>query len=542
MRAEAALDWRSPDYGPIYAARAERLTKLRADPAAMAWARKHYAENPADFITDWGMTLDPRDPAQPTLMPFVLFPRQRELVDELMDCYHKGESPLIEKSRDMGASWVAMALSCTLCLFRKGVAIGFGSRKEDQLDKVGDPSSLFSKGRDFMRYLPPEFRGEWDDRKHAAHMRLLFPWTGSSIVGEAGDNIGRGGRTSIFFVDEAAYLEHPKLADASLAANTNCRVDISSVNGTANSFAEKRHRAGTRVFTFHYRDDPRKDEAWKAKKQAELDPVVWAAEYEIDYRASVEGIVIPAAWVEASIDAHIRLGIEPTGKRVGALDIADTGADKNAYGITHGILLTHVESWRGSATLDTFHTVERAFALADENHVDEWLYDADGLGGPVRGDARKVNEARSAAGVKQQIVRPYRGSGAVFKPDTIVPGTERKAKDYFENLKAQAWHTLRERFKLTARVIAGEVTQYDRGAIISISSKLRELSQLKLELSQPTWVPSKTGKWMIEKAPEGTMSPNLADTVVIAYAPRVLPMNIHAGAIAALSVPANLRR
>lgn len=90
-------------------------------------------------------------------------------------------------------------------------------------------------------------------------MRILFPETESAMTGEAGDGIGRGDRTSFYIVDESAFLERPYLADASLSATTNCRQDISTPNGMANSFAERRHSGKIDVFTFHWRDDPRKD-------------------------------------------------------------------------------------------------------------------------------------------------------------------------------------------------------------------------------------------------------------------------------------------
>lgn len=536
LRAEDRISWANPDYADVFRARADRLVKLRNDPGLLAAVREHYRHNPADFINDWGVTVDPRMAERnlPTVMPFVLFPKQRELIAWILEGWRQSEGGVLEKSRDMGASWLAMSLSCALCIFNRGVTIGFGSRKEELVDKVGDPSTLFYKGRQFMRYLPAEFRGSWDERKHSPHMRLLYPDTESAITGEAGDNIGRGGRTSIFFVDEAAHLERPKLIDASLSATTNARIDMSSVNGMANSFAERRHRPGTRVFTFHYTDDPRKNAEWAAKKQADLDAVIWAAEYEINYTASVEGIIIPAAWVNAAVDAHVKLGIVPSGAKRGALDVADGGVDRNAFGVQHGILLEHVESWKGGADLDIYHTVERAFILCDTHNLDGFVYDADGLGAGVRGDARKVNEARQLANPRSpntKRVDPFRGSGAVFQPDVIVKGTERKAVDFFENYKAQAWWWLRDRFKETYRAVVENVKDYDPANIISINSKIAELVKLKSELSQPTWALSKTGKVMVVKAPEGTLSPNNADTVMMLYAPRRGPMVISADVI-----------
>jgi hypothetical protein len=116
----------------------------------------------------------------------------------------------------------------------------------------------------------------------------------SILVGEAGDSIGRGDRTSIFFVDEAAFLEQPENVDAAFSATTNCRIDISTPNGHGNSFARRRHSGKIKVFTMHWRNDPRKGLDWYKKQESELDPVVLADEVNIDYAASVEGALIPS--------------------------------------------------------------------------------------------------------------------------------------------------------------------------------------------------------------------------------------------------------
>jgi len=127
-------------------------------------------------------------------MPFLLFPKQFEWVRWVLDLARHRESGLTEKSRDCGISWLAIATAVSLCLFRRNLTIGFGSAKEDKIDRSGDPDSLFWKARTFLQHLPPEFRGGWDEAKHSAHMRLVFPESACAIVGEAGDNIGRGGR------------------------------------------------------------------------------------------------------------------------------------------------------------------------------------------------------------------------------------------------------------------------------------------------------------------------------------------------------------
>ena len=138
------------------------------------------------------MSTDPR--GQPATVPFIPFPLQRSMTEFVLTCWRAQTPGLTQKSRDVGASVVAMALAATLCTFHPGVTIGVGSRKEMLLDNQGHPSSLFFEAPRFLEYLPPEFRPAYT----SAYMRLVLS-NRSAIIGEAGTQVGRGARTSLFF-------------------------------------------------------------------------------------------------------------------------------------------------------------------------------------------------------------------------------------------------------------------------------------------------------------------------------------------------------
>lgn len=522
----AGFDWRHPLYTPVIKGRMERLQKLRERPELLGHMKRVYRDQPWLLINDWGVTFDPRnvDRGLPAAIPFIMFPKQVEWCKWLVERWRAREPGLTDKSRDLGMSWCAVAMSVALCVTNDGFTAGFGSRKQDYVDLAGSPKTLFWKARKFIECLPPEFRGGHIPGIHGPFMRLLFPETGSAITGEAGDNIGRGDRASIYFVDEAAYLERPQLIEASLSATTNCRIDISSANGMANPFAVKRFSWPARqIFTLHWRDDPRKDDAWYAKQCEILDPVTVAQEIDINYAASVEGVIIPSAWVQAAIDAHIHLGINPRGERRAALDIADEGIDKNAFASAFGILLDTVEEWSG-VNSDIFASVVKAFALCDGLDLSELTYDADGMGAGVKGDARVINDKRREEALRTTIppriigVSGFHGSGAVVKPDAkIAPGADRTNADYYRNLKAQSWGVLRRRFQETFRARTEPGYLYDPDFLISIDGKLPNLAKLTGELSQPTWGPNETGKMVVNKKPDGSKSPNLADAVMMLF-------------------------
>lgn len=519
------FDYKRPDYRQVYEWRLERLERIRQNPTVLPGLRAYYRDNPAQFIIDWGMTSDPRnlDLGVPVTVPFLLFPRQEEWIHWVMERWRSSENGLTEKSREMGLSWCAVGLASTLCLFNREMVIGFGSRKEEYVDNAGDPKALFWKVRKFIQELPAEFRGSWTERKHAAFMRVKFPDSGSVIKGEAGDNIGRGDRATLYFVDESAFLQRPVPIDAALSQTTRCRIDLSSVNGMDNPFAQKRHSGKIDVFTFHWREDPRKDEAWYARECEKIDnPVIVAQELDLSYTASKAGVLIPSEWVQAAINAHIKLGIRGTGKRIGGLDIADEGIDLNAYAGRDGIILKSLTAWSGKGS-DVFYTIEKAFMYTDELGSDTFLYDADGLGAGTRGDSRVINERRVAQGGTFVNVKPFRGSGEVIDKDRAVikasgESLGRTNGDYFANFKAQAWWSLRTRFQRTYRAVVLGMG-YDPDEIISLDGSLDELSKLISELSQPTYAINGAGKILINKTPDGMRSPNHADAVNICYSP-----------------------
>ncbi len=142
---------------------------------------------------------------------------------------------------------------------------------------------------------------------------------------------------------------------------------MSSVNGLANSFAQRRHSGKVDVFTFHWRDDPRKNEAWYARKCEEIgNPVIVAQELDINYRVGAEGVLIPSAWVQAAVDAHKKLKFEPVGAKIAALDVADEGMDLNAFCGARGVMIEVMEEWSGKGD-DIYGTVVKAFGLCDEH-------------------------------------------------------------------------------------------------------------------------------------------------------------------------------
>lgn len=521
------FDFRNPDYLTVARARMESLERLRAEgPEAVDALKAYYRDgNIPRFIEDWGWTYDPRNAEPenehlglPATMPFILFDKQREYVEWMIRKWRERKGGLVEKSRDCGVSWLDVAISAAVCVLYDGVRVGHGSRLADYVDKVDEPKSIFWKGRFFMRHLPEEFRAGWVEGVNSPQNRMFFPETGSSWVGEAGDDIGRGDRTSMYFNDEAAHHPRQHKVQAALSQTTNCQIDVSSVNGPNNPFAQKRHSGRVEVFIFDWRDDPRKDQKWYDDQVASLDPIVVAQEIDRDYQASVEGVLIPAKWIKAAIGAAARLGLVVTGEKTLGFDVADGGKDSNAAVGGQGVEISVIKQWHGSKDdgEDIFNSVEKVFDLCDEHAIPGFRYDGDGLGAGVRGDARIINERRQTRGQRLLDVEIYRGSDAVLEPEAE-DEKGRKNEDFFANRKAQMWWRARKLFQNTYRWVEHKVP-CSPDSIISLRPDMPLLHQLVAELGQPQFRKNDAGKLLVLKTPDGMKSPNLADAAIIKMA------------------------
>lgn len=532
-------DW-PPDYISVWAWRQQQILDMRKNPALLQGALEYYRTHPVDFINHWFDTYDPRNAgkATPAKMPFIMFERQAEMVRFVLAMLRGEENGLVEKARDMGASWVCCAVSVWLWLFWDGAAVGWGSRKEQLVDKIGDPDSLFEKMRILIRGLPREFWPEgFNETDHMAYMRIVNPKTGATITGEAGDNIGRGGRKLIYFKDEAAHFERPEKIEAALADNTRVQIDISSVNGLGNVFHRRReagteweggpaHKGATNVFVMDWRDHPAKTEEWyqARRKKAEADGLlhVFAQEVDRNYSASVDGVIIPNAWIKAAIDAHVVIGFDATGATVAGLDVADEGGDKNALAVRKGAVLQSADDWGEG---DTGQTTRRAIGALQGLGAVALQYDSVGVGAGVKSESNRLaSEGHLPKGIS---LTPWSAGAGPQNPDAYILRDEHGAadrnsptnKDFYSNLKAQAWWELRLRFERTYRAVT-EGVEYNPDELISLPSDLPRLRQIEKELGQAT--ASRTSgamKLTVDKSPSGTKSPNLADAIVMAYWP-----------------------
>lgn len=209
------------------------------------------------FVNVFVWTYDPRKKQIPVL-PFITYPYQDEGLVEMSKVLGD-EDFMIDKSRDMGASWMCLMLFMWQWLFRHDASFLVVSRKADLVDRKGDPDSLFEKMRFALKRMPAFLKPGIDDRLFHLGNRE----NGSTIDGDAttGD-IGRGGRRLAILFDEFASVDDDEAVMASSASTTACRIFNSTPKGDVNVFAElkrKSERGELRRLRFHWSLHPEKN-------------------------------------------------------------------------------------------------------------------------------------------------------------------------------------------------------------------------------------------------------------------------------------------
>jgi phage terminase large subunit len=129
---------------------------------------------------------------------------------------------------------------------------------------------------------------------------------------------------------------------------------------------------------------------------------------------------------------------------------------------------------------------------------------------------KRISANRQLQKMRPVIAKMYRGSGAVHNPEGKVKGTDRSNEDYYKNAKAQNWFHVARMCKITYNAVVHGLP-FDPADIISISSDCPERTRLMAEMSQPVYKQDNSGKMLVDKLPDGALSPNLADALVIAF-------------------------
>ncbi|MBG0644818.1 PBSX family phage terminase large subunit [Enterobacter kobei] len=281
------------------------------------------------------------------------------------------------------------------------------------------------------------------------------------------------------------------------------------------------------LLTVNYTDNPwfpdvlRLEMEECKRKDYDLYLHIWEGEPVADSDMAI----IKPSWIAAAVDAHLKIGFEASGRKRIGFDVADEGEDSNATTLAHGSVVTDCQQWNKG---DVITSADRVKNYAEEVRASEIVYDSIGVGAGVKAHLKRVCRIPATG---------FNAGESVFKPDAKYADGKTN-KDMFSNIKAQAWWGVRDRFYNTWRVVKHlEANPDDRDFVkqfsdqlISLSSGIKQLEYLKAELSRP-WVDyDNNGRVKVESKKDmkkrGIPSPNMADSLIMAFAPIHKPFHI----------------
>lgn len=247
------------------------------------------------FIEHYLKTFDPRPEAYPHHLDFTLYDFQKDYVIGLVKAIREGYDVFDEKSRDMGASWLALAVRFWMWLFEEGYQSLLGSRKEDYVDnKTLD--SLFGKLDYFINnikdplLLPDGFNPE----KHRNHMKLVNPANGNVIKGEsANENFSRAGRYKDVLFDEIGFWPDARSSWTAAGDATRCRQAVTTPPDQPSYAKTLRFSDKIKVRTWHWRLHPKKDMSWYEYEKSRRTEEEVMHEIDISWEYSSTGTPYP---------------------------------------------------------------------------------------------------------------------------------------------------------------------------------------------------------------------------------------------------------
>lgn len=246
------------------------------------------------YVNAFVWQFNPNEDAEDEVGPFITWECQDEAFLVILECLHERRDLVIEKSREMGASWMCLIAMEWVWHFHKWKKFLCISRKLEAVE-AADPDSLFWK-LDFVHSHQPHWLLPCGSpsgimRQHKTpyfgnletHSRI----TGAASTGDA----GVGGRATGMFIDEFPRIKEDYDVLHSTSDTTRCRIFNGTHRGTDTAFNELCDRVDIRKLRLHWSQHPEKR---KGLYKADLEtgrPVVVDTSYQFppDYPFVLDG-------------------------------------------------------------------------------------------------------------------------------------------------------------------------------------------------------------------------------------------------------------
>ena len=267
------------------------------------------------WFRNFAYIYEPREIPGRTTMPFVLWDFQEEELKFIHEAITNAQGIRGEpanfaylKSRDMGMSWLIITYFLWDWMFNGGSYLLI-SRKQEEVDTIGNMKSLFEKLRWQLRKQPAWLLPAGFVWKTNSKELLIQNPSGGEITGESSNpNAGRGDRRKAVMLDEFASCEYDKEVWKACAGSSYVRFAVSTPKGLYNLFADMcrgKCEEKVTVRTIHWSMHPIKNidmvtlpdgrlsSPWYERERIRMNPDDIASELDLSFNTSQKGRIFP---------------------------------------------------------------------------------------------------------------------------------------------------------------------------------------------------------------------------------------------------------
>lgn len=261
------------------------LTAAATDPRVQAALREACRLDFLFFVNVFVWQYNPRQPGA-EVGPFVSWDFQDESVPCILGAIEDQDDMLIEKSREMGATWWFLIAETWLWLFHGWKKFHNMSRNEKAVE-ADDPDCLFWKIDFLLAKLPT-----WLLPKKSRRNKLFFgnDDNGSTVTGDASTGkAGVGGRATAMFIDEFSQIKEDYEVLHRTSDTTSCRIFNGTHLGLDTAFYELSQRVDMKKLVWHWTLHPEKKRGLYRAVDGKLEILDKIYEFRADYPFVLDG-------------------------------------------------------------------------------------------------------------------------------------------------------------------------------------------------------------------------------------------------------------
>ena len=265
--------------------------------------REMCRRSPQFFFNAFLWTYDPRQ-ARPN-MPFMTYPFQDKLIDDLVEAVEWGYDIWLEKSRDMWFTRTVLGFVLWWYLFRWRSSL-LWSYKQDYVHQSWNMDTHFERLNYMLTRLPLWMR--WSNLSKFMSISSNHNWKNKEIAWDSWQNFGTGWRRSLAFLDEFQAWLFDQTALRKTKDVTNCRIFGWTPEWTSNVYwkvmTDNKRYANMlkKKIRLHWPLHPLKTKMWYDLQILTRTEMDLAKEVDISYDNSVTGAVYPHFDKQVTID------------------------------------------------------------------------------------------------------------------------------------------------------------------------------------------------------------------------------------------------